>query len=95
MFIEYWRQPEATAAKFAGDWCLTGDIGVKDERGYFWYKGREDDLIGSGGYRIGPTDIEDCILAHPAVLLVANELANMLNNSDDEDEARRHTVPQY
>jgi acetyl-CoA synthetase len=71
MFIEYWRQPEATAAKFAGDWCLTGDIGVKDEGGYFWYKGREDDLIGSGGYRIGPTDIEDCILAHPAVLLVA------------------------
>jgi acetyl-CoA synthetase len=71
MFIEYWHQPEATAAKFAGDWCLTGDIGVKDEGGYFWYKGREDDLIGSGGYRIGPTDIEDCILAHPAVLLVA------------------------
>ena len=71
MFIEYWRQPEATAAKFAGDWCLTGDIGVKDEGGYFWYKGREDDLIGSGGYRIGPTDIEDCILGHPAVLLVA------------------------
>ena len=71
MFIEYWRQPEATAAKFAGDWCLTGDIGIKDEGGYFWYKGREDDLISSGGYRIGPTDIEDCILAHPAVLLVA------------------------
>ncbi len=71
MFIEYWRQPEATAAKFAGDWCLTGDIGIKDEGGYFWYKGREDDLISSGGYRIGPTDIEDCILSHPAVLLVA------------------------
>ena len=71
MFIEYWRQPEATAAKFVGDWCLTGDIGIKDEGGYFWYKGREDDLISSGGYRIGPTDIEDCILAHPAVLLVA------------------------
>jgi acetyl-CoA synthetase len=70
MFIEYWRQPEATAAKFAGNW-LTGDIGIKDEGGYFWYKGREDDLISSGGYRIGPTDIEDCILAHPAVLLVA------------------------
>jgi len=71
MFIGYWRQPEATAAKFAGDWCLTGDIGIKDEAGYFWYKGREDDLIGSGRYRIGPTDIEDCILARPAVLLVA------------------------
>jgi acetyl-CoA synthetase len=71
MFVEYWRQPEATAAKFAGNWCLTGDIGIKDEDGYFWYKGREDDLISSGGYRIGPTDIEDCILAHPAVLLVA------------------------
>ena len=67
MFLEYWRNPEATAAKFAGDWCLTGDLGRKDEDGYFWFMGREDDVITSGAYRIGPAEIEDCLLGHPAV----------------------------
>jgi acetyl-CoA synthetase len=75
MFLGYWNNPEATAAKFApgggGDWCLTGDVAIRDEEGYIWYKGREDDLISSGGYRIGPTDIEDCLIKHPAVLLAA------------------------
>ena len=71
MFLGYWNNPEATAAKFAGDWCLTGDVAVRDEDGYIWYKGREDDLISSGGYRIGPTDIEDCLIKHPAVLMAA------------------------
>ena len=71
MFLGYWNNPEATRAKFAGDWCLTGDVAVKDGEGYFWYKGREDDLISSGGYRIGPTDIEDCLMKHPAVLMAA------------------------
>jgi acetyl-CoA synthetase len=71
MFLGYWNNPEATAAKFAGDWCLTGDIGVADADGYLWYKGREDDLISSAGYRIGPTDIEDCLMRHPAVLMAA------------------------
>jgi acetyl-CoA synthetase len=71
MFLGYWNNPEATQAKFAGDWCLTGDVAVKDGDGYFWYKGREDDLISSGGYRIGPTDIEDCLMKHPAVLIAA------------------------
>jgi acetyl-CoA synthetase len=71
MFLGYWNNPEATAAKFAGDWCLTGDVAVRDDDGYIWYKGREDDLISSGGYRIGPTDIEDCLAKHPAVLLAA------------------------
>jgi acetyl-CoA synthetase len=71
MFLEYWKNPEATRAKFAGGWCLTGDVAVKDGDGYIWYKGREDDLISSGGYRIGPTDIEDCLMKHPAVLMAA------------------------
>jgi len=85
MFIGYWNNSEATAAKFAptppspaagggrggGDWCLTGDVAIRDADGYIWYKGREDDLISSGGYRIGPTDIEDCLMKHRAVLMAA------------------------
>jgi acetyl-CoA synthetase len=71
MFLGYWNNLEATAAKFAGDWCLTGDVAVEDADGYIWYKGREDDLISSGGYRIGPTDIEDCLMKHRAVLMAA------------------------
>ena len=71
MFLGYWNNPEATGAKFAGEWCLTGDVAVKDGDGYIWYKGREDDLISSGGYRIGPTDIEDCLMKHPTVLMAA------------------------
>jgi acetyl-CoA synthetase len=71
MFLGYWNNPEPTRAKFAGDWCLTGDVAVKDDDGYIWYKGREDDLISSGGYRIGPTDIEDCLMKHPAVVMAA------------------------
>src|SRR5207253_5085833 len=71
MFLGYWNNPEATAAKFAGDWLLTGDVALQDGDGYIWYKGREDDLISSGGYRIGPTDIEDCLMKHEAVLMAA------------------------
>ena len=71
MFLGTGTYPEATRAKFAGDWCLTGDVAVKDDDGYIWYKGREDDLISSGGYRIGPTDIEDCLMKHAAVLMAA------------------------
>lgn len=71
MFLEYWRDPEATARKFAGDLCLTGDRGVRDPEGYFTYRGREDDVIKSGAYRIGPTEIEDCIMRHPGVAMVA------------------------
>ncbi len=50
-----------------GDWCLTGDLARKDENGYFWFVGRKDDLISSAGYRIGPAEIEDCLIKHPAV----------------------------
>lgn len=71
MFLAYWRDPEATREKYLGEWCLTGDLARKDEEGYFWYVGRKDDLITSGGYRIGPAEIEDCLLKHPAVAMAA------------------------
>jgi len=71
MFLEYWNNPKATEAKFVGDWLLTGDRGTKDADGYFWFLGREDDVITSAGYRIGPGEIEDCLVKHPAVALAA------------------------
>ena len=67
MMRGYWKDPEATAAKFAGDWLLTGDVARRDEDDYFWYVSRADDVITSAGYRIGPTEIEDCIMRHPKV----------------------------
>ncbi|MDB5636418.1 MAG: AMP-dependent synthetase [Bradyrhizobium sp.] len=69
--IEYWKNPEATAKKFAGEFLLTGDLGVQDSDGYFWYVSREDDVITSAGYRIGPSEIEHTLLKHPAVALSA------------------------
>jgi len=71
MFLGYWRNPEATAQKFIGDWTTTGDQGVQDEDGYVRFIGRDDDVITSSGYRIGPGEIEDCLLKHPAVSLAA------------------------
>jgi acetyl-CoA synthetase len=71
MFLEYWGKPEATREKFIGDWMTTGDQGVIDEDGYFTFIGRDDDVITSSGYRIGPTEIEDCLIQHPAVALAA------------------------
>jgi acetyl-CoA synthetase len=71
MFVEYWRNPEATAAKFRGDFLMTGDQGVMDDDGYLRFVGRDDDVITSGGYRIGPGEIEDCLIKHPAVALAA------------------------
>jgi acetyl-CoA synthetase len=71
MFLRYWNNPEATAAKFRGAWMLTGDLGRTDPDGYFDYLGREDDLITSAGYRIGPSEVEDCLARHPAVALCA------------------------
>jgi acetyl-CoA synthetase len=71
MFLGYWNNPEATAAKYAGDYLLTGDLARVDEDGYFWFAGRSDDLITSAGYRIGPGEIEDCLMRHPAVSMVA------------------------
>jgi acetyl-CoA synthetase len=71
MFLEYWKNPVATAEKYVADWCLTGDLAKQDEKGYFWFVGRKDDVITSAGYRIGPAEIEDCIMKHPAVGMVA------------------------
>ncbi|MCH8998163.1 MAG: acyl-CoA synthetase [Proteobacteria bacterium] len=71
MFLEYWNDPAATAAKFAGDWMLTGDTGRRDADGYFHFVGRADDVITSGGYRIGPGEVEDCLLKHPAIAMAA------------------------
>ena len=69
MFLGYWNKPEATAEKFIGDWMTTGDQGAVDEDGYIGFVGRDDDLITSSGYRIGPVEIEDCLIKHPAVAL--------------------------
>ena len=67
MLLEYWQSPEATRDKYRGDWLITGDVGSCDEEGYFWFTGRADDVITSSGYRIGPGEIEDCLLQHLAV----------------------------
>jgi acetyl-CoA synthetase len=69
--IEYWKNPDATAKKYAGEFLLTGDLGRQDADGYFWYVSREDDVITSAGYRIGPSEIEHTLLKHPAVALSA------------------------
>ena len=71
MFLEYWGRREATRDKFIGDWMTTGDQGVVDEEGYVTFVGRDDDVITSSGYRIGPGEIEDCLIRHPAVALAA------------------------
>jgi acetyl-CoA synthetase len=71
MFLQYWGKPEATRDKFIGDWMTTGDEGMLDEDGYVRFVGRDDDVITSAGYRIGPGEIEDCLIRHPAVAIAA------------------------
>lgn len=71
MFLGYWGNEDATREKFIGEWFCTGDVGVRDEDGYLWFVGRKDDVISSAGYRIGPGEIEDCLLKHPAVVQAA------------------------
>jgi len=71
MFLQYWGKPDATREKFIGEWMTTGDQGVTDADGYVAFVGRDDDVITSSGYRIGPTEIEDCLIRHPAVALAA------------------------
>lgn len=71
MFLGYWNDPDATDRKYAKGWLLTGDIGRQDAEGYVTFAGRDDDVITSSGYRIGPAEIEDCLIGHPAVQLAA------------------------
>jgi acetyl-CoA synthetase len=66
-FLGYWKNEAATQDKFTGDWCRTGDLAVRDAEGYLWYQGRSDDIFKSAGYRIGPGEIENCLVKHPAV----------------------------
>jgi acetyl-CoA synthetase len=66
-FLEYFKNPEATAKKFTGDWCRTGDLALQDSDGYLWYQGRSDDMFKAAGYRIGPSEIENCLVRHAAV----------------------------
>ena len=70
-FLGYWRNEAATQKKFTGDpqssWCRTGDMAVADADGYLWYQGRSDDMFKAAGYRIGPSEIENCLVKHPAV----------------------------
>jgi acetyl-CoA synthetase len=71
MFLGYWNREEATREKFIGDWLVTGDQGLRDADGYFHFVGRDDDVITSAGYRIGPGEVEDCLGGHRAVKLAA------------------------
>ncbi len=66
-FLGYWKNEAATRAKFTGDWCRTGDLARRDADGYLWYEGRADDMFKVAGYRIGPGEIENCLVKHPAV----------------------------
>jgi acyl-coenzyme A synthetase/AMP-(fatty) acid ligase len=71
MMKGYWRKPEQTAEIFRGPWYYSGDVLVRDEDGYFWFKGRNDDVIKASGYRISPFEVESCLVGHPAVLEAA------------------------
>lgn len=71
MFLEYWKNPAATAQKFAGEFLITGDLARQDEEGYFTFIGRSDDLITTAGYRVGPSEVENCLIRHPAISMAA------------------------
>lgn len=71
MFLRYWNLPEKTAEKFTGDWMRTGDLATRDADGYFTFASRDDDVITSAGYRIGPSEIENCLMSHPDVVMAA------------------------
>jgi acetyl-CoA synthetase len=71
MFLGYWNNEAATREKITANWFRTGDVGYRDENGFLWFVGRKDDVISSAGYRIGPGEIEDSLLRHPAVMQAA------------------------
>ena len=75
-FLGYWKNEASTRAKYTGkngegEWCRTGDLAVRDADGYLWYQGRSDDVFKAAGYRIGPGEIENCLVKHPAVINAA------------------------
>jgi acetyl-CoA synthetase len=86
-FLGYWNNPQATGEKYIGDWALTGDLALQDEDGYFWFKGRTDDVIISAGHRIGPTEVENALMRHPSVAMAAVVAA--------PDELRGHVVKAF
>jgi len=71
MFLGYWNNEQATSEKISNGWFRTGDVGYRDEDGYVWFVGRKDDVISTAGHRVGPGEIEDCLLKHPAVAQAA------------------------
>ncbi len=71
MFLEYWKRPDATKGKFVNGWMRTGDLGYVNDEGYFHFVGRSDDIISSAGYRIGPVEVEEVLVKHPAVVMAA------------------------
>ena len=71
MFLRYWNKPQETAEKMKQGWLLTGDLGCQDEKGFFTFISRDDDVITSSGYRIGPAEIENCLMQHASVSLAA------------------------
>ena len=66
-WLEYCNDPAATRGLMRNGWIVTGDLGRRDDDGYFWFEGRADDMIKSAGYRIGPFEVESALLKHPAV----------------------------
>src|SRR5439155_22762002 len=71
LFREYWRDDAENAARFRGDWYLTGDVARRDADGYYWFVGRADDVIKSAGYRVGAFEVESALVEHPAVVEAA------------------------
>jgi acetyl-CoA synthetase/medium-chain acyl-CoA synthetase len=71
LFVEYWKDEEASRACRRGEWYVTGDRAYRDEDGYFWFVARADDLIISAGYRIGPFEVESALIEHPDVVEAA------------------------
>jgi acetyl-CoA synthetase len=66
-FLGYWKNAAATKKKYTLDWCRTGDLATQDADGYLWYQGRSDDVFKAAGYRIGPSEVENCLVKHPSV----------------------------
>lgn len=68
MMIKIWRKPEKYKSYFKNGWYITGDLAYKDKDGYFWFIGRNDDVIKTSGERVGPFEVESAIVAHPSVI---------------------------